>query len=438
MLHTQSRPDTSAVRSGGRALGSLLILMALLSACVSIPRRPAPPLLIDRVAPVGFRPDIRFLSIDGAYVLTHLSANVRAADAAANGGPLRILALSGGGAAGAFGAGVLYGLQKSGRRPAFQVVTGVSAGALLAPFAFLGPKWDRQLKEAFDGNREHDLLQPRGLGFLFVPGLYRGRPLEELVSRFCTQRLVAAVAARARQGRLLLVATTDLDKEQSVIWNMGAIAERGGADAHRLFCKVLVASASIPGIFPPVLMHVTGGGRSYDEMQVDGGTTLPFFIASEIAEALRIRVSAFRGAHVYVIVNGRLNAYPTTTPMKPMAVLLRSVAAASMSASRRALEESAEFARRNDMRFRFTYLPATFRYGGSLDFKFANMNSLFEFGSRCAQSGRIWSTLLQAIVKGQRAASAPPKPSDECPGSTIAVTPRNGPAGARLILAASR
>ena len=419
-------------------LGLLLIITSLVSACVSISRRPAPPLLIDRVAPVGFRPNIRFLSIDGSYVLTHLSANMRAADAAAEAGTLRILALSGGGAAGAFGAGVLYGLQEAGRRPVFQVVTGVSAGALLAPFAFLGPGWDPELKEAFDGNREHDLLQPRFFGALFKSGLYRGRPLDDLVNQFCTQRLVAAVAARAREGGLLLVATTDLDKEQSVIWNMGAIAERGGIAARRLFCKVLVASASIPGIFPPVLMHVTGDGRSYDEMQVDGGTTLPFFIASEIAEALQLHFSAFRGAHVYVIVNGRLNAFSRTTPMRPIAVLLRSVAAASMSASRRALEESAEFAWRNHMQFRFTYLPATFRYGGSLDFKFTNMNSLFEFGRECAQSSRIWSTLLQAIVMGQRAAVAQPKPSSECPGSAVAVPPGSGRAEARLILAASR
>ena len=361
---------------------------------------------------------MRFLSSDRDYLVEHLNGVVRSLSAVADGKPIRILALSGGGAGGAFGAGALYGLARAGRRPEFQVVTGVSAGALLAPFAFLGPTWDRQLKEAFDSHRTEHLLRPRPwLGFLFHPGIYSRGPLVALVDHFVTRRLVRAVAAQARLGRLLLVATTDLDKQESVIWNMGMIAEQGGEPARKLFRQVLVASASIPGVFPPVLIRVTGDGRSYDEMHVDGGTTLPFFVASDVAEVLPLRLPELRNARVFVIVNGQLSTYPKTTAQKPMAVLSRSFSAALMHASRRALVLSAVLARHFGMRFRFTYLPMSFPDHGSLNFKYANMHELFAYGVRCAESGQLWTTLDQAIDEGQRGATRLPLISYQCPAA---------------------
>jgi hypothetical protein len=329
---------------------------------------------------------------------------------------IHILALSGGGAAGSFGAGALYGLAKAGRLPPFQVVTGVSAGALLAPFAFLGPRWDPELKQAFDGPRADHLLRRRPwLTFLFRPGFYRGKPLEKLVSHFVTPHMIQAVALAAEKGRLLLVGTTDLDKEEPVIWNMGMIAEHGGRAARKLFIQVLVASASIAGIFPPVLIHVEGDGRSYDEMQVDGGTTMPFFITSEIAQVTPLNLPAFKGARVYVIINGQLDAFTKTVAQTPLAVLSRSYSASMMSASRQTLALSAEFARRYDMRLRFTFLPMTFAYGGSLDFGYPNLHGLFAYGARCARTNRLWTTLSQAIDAGERAASELPRHSAACP-----------------------
>ena len=393
-----------------------ILLGAVLGACAT-PRLPAPPKLIDQVSPPGFPRDVRFLSNDRDYLVTHLNRAVRSLSAATHGGPIRILALSGGGAGGAFGAGALYGLAHSGQRTDFQVVTGVSAGALLAPFAFLGPSWDPQMKDAFDSHRTEHLLRPRPwLGFLFHPGIYSRGPLVALVSHFVTDRMIRAVAAQSRKGRLLLVATTDLDKQESVIWNMGLIAQHGGAAARELFVKVLVASASIPGVFPPVIIRVQGGGKTYDEMHVDGGTTLPFFVASNIADVLPLHLPQLEGAKVYVIVNGQLSTYPNTTLQEPMAVLSRSFSAALMHASRRALVLAAVFARHFGMRFRFSYLPMTYPFEGSLDFHYANMHRLFNYGMRCAEAGRIWTTLNQAIDEGQRAATQLPKVSYECPG----------------------
>jgi len=169
-----------------------------------------------------------------------------------------------------------------------------------------------------------------------------------------TERLVKAVADESAKGGALLVATTDLDKQESVIWDLGAIARQGGEAARVLFRDVLVASASIPGLFPPVLIHVEGGGASYDEMHVDGGTTLPFFVATEIAQILPREFERLRGARVFVLVNGQLGARPQTTRERPVAVLSRSFSAGLMHASRRSLELSAAFAERHGMQFRFS------------------------------------------------------------------------------------
>ena len=418
-----SLPRVIARRASWRG-GIVLVLGGLLAACAT-PRLAAPPMLIAQVAPPGFPRSVRFLSSDRAYLREHLDSTVQTLRAAAGAEPIHILALSGGGAGGAFGAGALYGLERVGKRPTFQVVTGVSAGALLAPFAFLGPSWDAQMKEAFDSHRVDHLLQTRPwLGFLFHPGIYRDGPLVELVDHFVTPRLIRAVADQARQGRLLLVATTDIDKQESVIWNMGLIAEHGGPAARKLFAQVLVASASIPGVFPPVIIRVRGNGKTYDEMHVDGGTTLPFFVASNLVDILPMHLPQLQGAKVYVLVNGQLSTYPQTTPEKPMAVLSRSFSAALMHASRRALLLAAIFARHFGMHFQFSYLPMSYPDQGALDFNFANMHRLFDYGMRCAESGRIWTTLHQAIDEGQRAATRLPQLSYQCPAAVTGVSPR--------------
>jgi hypothetical protein len=398
-----------------------LLATLLLAACFTAPRKPAPPVAISQLAPSGFPSTVRFLGIDRDFFLAHADEIERRVRAAAPGGTLNILALSGGGAGGAFGAGALVGLGRLGDRPRFHVVTGVSAGALLAPFAFLGPEWDSELIEAFDSDRAAHLLRPRGLAFLFRPGVYRREPLVELVNHLVTERLVKAVADEASRGGMLLVATTDLDKQEPVIWDLGAIAMQGAEAARVLFRDVLVASASIPGLFPPVLLHVEGAGGSYDEMHVDGGTTLPFFVATEIAQILPRDFEVLHGARVFVLVNGQLGSQPQTTRERPVAVLSRSFSAGLMHSSRRSLELSAAFAQRHGMQFRFSYIPNNYPFQGPLNLKPSAVRALFDYGARCAMAGRLWLSLEQAVDAGQQAATSLPKESSQCP---LAEAPR--------------
>ena len=248
---------------GARALRWALVSGAFaLVGCTALPRRDAPPTLFGSAAPVGFPSEVRFLSTDRASVERKSTAALQRMKSSSKDGTVRALVLSGGGAGGAFGAGALVGLSRRQERPQYDVVTGVSAGALIAPFAFLGSEWDSQLTEAFTSGRGEQ-MSLNGLFALPFGASRRSAALTELVDRYVTPDLVRAVAREAASGRLLWVATTDLDKEETVIWDMGAIAMHGGEPARKLFRDVLVASASIPGVFEPVLIHVQqGGGRT--------------------------------------------------------------------------------------------------------------------------------------------------------------------------------
>ena len=240
------------------------------------------------------------------------------------GKPLIILALSGGGAGGAFGAGAVAGLTRAGTRPSFDVVTGVSAGALVAPYAFLGPSWDAQLLDAFTGDAGDNLLQSRGLGVVFGSSIYSGRPLRQLVEAYVTDEMIRAIAYEAAKGRLLLVATTDVANGEPVVWDLGAIAKNGGSSARTLFCDVLVASASVPGMFPPVIIRVAEKGMNNDQAHVDGAATVPFFVPPALLQSSRSIPGTGRAA-VFVIVDGSLSGGARTTRLTARAILSRSI-----------------------------------------------------------------------------------------------------------------
>ena len=302
---------------------------------------------------------------------------------------LSILALSGGGAGGAFGAGALVGLTKSRARPRFQIVTGVSTGALIAPFAFLGSAWDERLTDAFTGGHSAALLSVRGFTGL-GPGLYRSDPLEALVTRFMAADVVEAVAREHLGGRRLFVATTNLDTQRPVIWDMGAIAAHGGDRAMKLFIYVLTASASLPGLFPPRMMEVEAGGETYQEMHLDGGVCAPLFIAPEdlvLNPAIR---RALRGGGVYAIVNTTLDTVDRVTPLGAMPIAVRSFETMLRFSYRAAVQSASAFCERHDLSFKSASIPNDYAGSNMLKFDQAVMLAIFERGVRLAEAGELW------------------------------------------------
>ncbi|MBS0373702.1 MAG: patatin-like phospholipase family protein [Proteobacteria bacterium] len=364
--------------------------------CAGVSRRAAPPVVAEATAPVGFPADVRMASLDWRGVDSGAPIAWQQLREASRDGRIHVLALSGGGAGGAFGAGALIGLTRRGDRPRFEIVTGVSTGALLAPFAFLGPSWDAQLQDAFRGTHRAALLRPRTLDLLFRPGVYRGEELARLVDEFVTADLLRAVAKEAATGRLLLVATTDLDKEEPVIWNLGAIAGIGTEAARRLFRDVLVASSSIPGLLPPVVMTVGDGRALYDEMHVDGANSLPFFVLPEAVLLAGAPRDLLTGGEIYVLINGQVTGLPHTTPARTLPIVSRSIAAGMRHFSRSQLALTAEFAAQHGMQLRFATLPIDFPAVKALDFRASNTAPLYDYGFSCAERGLLWTTMDQA------------------------------------------
>jgi hypothetical protein len=238
------------------------------------------------------------------------------------------------------------------------------------------------------------------------PGVYKNEPLVEFVDRFVTVEMIKEVANQATLGRLLLVATTDLDKEETVIWDMGQIAAQGGEVAHNLFRDVLVASASIPAVFAPIIIHVENEGARYDEMHIDASATVPFFIAPALAYVLPLDPNGLKGSNIYVIINGQLGAIPQTTTVDTISILSRSFSAVLQHRARTEIALTSEFAQKYRMNLMLTAIPVGYPFHGPLDFSKSASLELFNFGADCAQKGRIWTTFEQAVTLDKNDISA--------------------------------
>ena len=248
----------------------------------------------------------------------------------------------------------------------------------------------------------------------------RSAALTALVDHYITPDLLSAVATEAASGRLLWVATTDLDKEETVIWDMGAIAARGGEPARKLFRDVLVASASIPGVFTPVLIRVQEGGVLYDEMHVDGNASTSLFVAPVAAYFALLDQPSLKGARVYVLINGQIIEAPETTPHKLGPIMARTFAVALKHMAREQVVGVNQFAEKYGMSVQSTYLPFDYHKYSSADFRASAMRPLFDYGARCAESGRLWTTMdeTMATVAGATPAAKRTQPVDqavECP-----------------------
>ncbi|MFZ0009700.1 MAG: patatin-like phospholipase family protein [Steroidobacteraceae bacterium] len=377
---------SAATLATTRAL--LLGAMATLTGCASL--GPELPTVTADEAYLEVRPGIRTLDADGRFEVLPSSVVAQRLQARLGNQRISILALSSGGATGAFGAGALAGLTRSATRPEFSVVTGVSAGALLAPLAFLGPQWDAEMTAIYTGDATHDLLRRHVLAGLFGSSVYSGAPLRRLIERYADERLIAAVAAQSARGRLLLVATTEFATGEPVIWDLSSVALNGGPDATRLFRSILLASASVPGMFPPVLIRVRTADGPRDELHVDGGVTVPFFVAPAPQDLPPSGVAS-QPPLVRIIIDGRLRDFPYTAHANAYSIFRRSVSAGLNNMTRTTLEWAVEASRRRGISIEYAAIPPSYPLlQDAFDFNPEGQRALFEYASSCAQAGRLW------------------------------------------------
>ena len=391
-------------------------VIALVAGCASLgPQLPTS--TADELESDSVTFGVRTLVDNGEFELLSSVEVARRLRAALGERPLSILALSSGGASGAFGAGALAGLTRSGTRPEFTVVTGVSSGALVAPFAFLGPSWDEEMTGIFTTGETDGLLKSRGLGAVFGSSVYSGEPLRRLIARYADDAMIAAIAAEAAKGRLLLVATTDINSGEPVIWDLGSIGLHGHENAKPLIQTLLLASASVPGMFPPVTVRFPSQGKMRTETHVDGGVTLPFFIAPAPEDLPQAAAAGPQSTIVRVIIDGPLRNLPRPIRANAFSIFSRSLSAGLSHVTRAQLEATVDAVRQRGISLEYAAIPASYPVRGAFDFGPDAQRSLFEFAAGCAAAGRLWLRAPagsgERIAERRAASESPICPADD-------------------------
>jgi predicted acylesterase/phospholipase RssA len=361
----------------------LALCAALLAACASVERIPYTQ-QEQELAVIPGIPQARAWADDPAIARRPML------DPRARETPI-ILALSGGGADGAFGAGLLNGWTQRGDRPKFTIVTGASAGALIAPFAFLGPQYDSVLADVFSSGAFEGFLKFQGVRGLLGTGLFEAAPLRQLIAKHVTPDVIEAIAREYRAGRRLYIVSTQLDAQRTAIWDMGAIASSVDPRAPELFRQVIEASASIPGIFAPVLIDVEAQGRRFQEMHVDGGIITNILLVPEaMLVANRPIMPAGVRPRIYVILNSKLGPYFDVVPASTVRIAVRSFETSVRANTRNTLLASYEFIRRRGWTLSLASIDDSFPSQASAGFDTAYMKGLFEFGVEQGRTGAAW------------------------------------------------
>lgn len=379
-----------------------IISLVLLAGCSSIPRNAVPESLTDESKLISLE-NVRFYGDappeDARQVVR------KKVDQSIAGRPdewnedriidVNLLIITGGGADGAYGAGLLNGMTDGKNRLDFEVVTGVSTGALIAPFAFLGPEYDSVIKDLYTKSSTKDIIQQKSaLVGLFSNALSSSKPLQELIARNITMEFMEKVAHEYKIGRRLFVGTTNLDAQRPVIWNMGEIATHNNTAALELFRKVLLASASIPAAFPSVKFEVEANGKMFEELHVDGGVTnnaffLPIRVGlGEYLKELGLRVRPT----MYVLRNS--SSEPAWNPVenKTLTIAKRSIDTLVKSATTGDLHKLYTFTQINGIGFRVTSVPSSFKQKSTELFDPLYMGKLYDLGYSIGLNGVTWDT----------------------------------------------
>jgi predicted acylesterase/phospholipase RssA len=397
-------------RAWQHAIVALIVALAT-SACGTLPRNPVPIDAIYSAEVPGF-PGVRAwageVSADFQADLVQSMRDERQAAFPVDENRLLVrngLSLSGGGSNGAFGAGFLVGWTESGTRPDFKLVTGISTGALIAPFAFLGAPYDAALTAVYTSISTDDILKRRSVFKILgkSDSLATSGPLRYLVESYITSDMLRAIANKHDAGHRLYIGTTNIDAQRLVIWNMGQIAKHGSPEALRLFHDVLVASSSIPVLFPPVFFNVEVDRQAFDEMHADGGTMVQAFFYAGTVDLVAARNEAhgpgFRpGGGLYIIRNGSFNVEAEQVERDTMAIMIRAFDTMIKTAAVGDLYRMYAFAQRDGVSFNFVDLPDSYVSQSEEMFDQAEMTRLFEIGKRLARSEKPWANMLPGFL----------------------------------------
>jgi predicted patatin/cPLA2 family phospholipase len=318
-----------------------------------------------------------------------------------------LLAISGGAEDGAFGAGLLVGWSDAGTRPVFDLVTGVSSGALIAPFAFLGREHDGQLRDIFTKYGRKDIFAYNVHGLIEGSAIADDSPLAKLIEKYVDEAFLLEIAKARLRGRILLIGTTNLDTQRPVLWDMGRVAMSNNPGALALFRKILLASATLPGVFPPVRIQVKVGGRSYDELHVDGGVTRQVFIAPSIFSLVSHDERPRRPVtkpRLYVIRNGKIDPEWQSVRENVVSITQRSISTLIKNQGIGDLYRIYSITKASGVDFNLASIPADFTETSDEPFDQKYMIALFNRGYDLASHGYSWVKAPPGMELGLQAA----------------------------------
>lgn len=378
------------------AVAAAVLGALVLAGCAEMPRNAVPEPLVNVAAVPGYG-KIRYWGDDADSIGRSAIVTEARESGRRPGSDWNFLAISGGGSNGAFGAGLVTGWTANGTRPQFDIVTGVSTGSLTAPFAFLGPGYDPQLTRAYTDVSSTSIYKREGLsGILHLGGLVDDAPLRKLVDGFVTDAMVADIARAHLSGRRLLIGSSNIDAERPVVWDIGAIATSGVPGRRELIVDVLVASASIPGLFPPARIQVVADGVAYDELHVDGGAANESFLfpPNFTAADLDLWTDNARNRRAFIIRNGKVTPEYSVVKPRVLPVVEKSVDMLIKSQGVGDLYRLHNTARNAGMQFNAIWIPGSFTMVEPKPFDQGYMRAVYALGRQlAAQPGGIpWST----------------------------------------------
>jgi predicted acylesterase/phospholipase RssA len=376
----------------------LFLTVLTLSACSTLERKAAVPASDLTRAQIAGMQSSRYLIATSAGINNFVDdvnrLNQRLSKTVLD-GKSNYLSLSGGGDNGAFGAGLLVGWTEQGTRPEFNLVTGISTGALIAPFAYLGKDYDPVLTEVYTKVKPSDIFKSRGfLSGFFGDGLADTSPLFQLISKHVTAEFLKKVANEYNnRGRWLLIGTTNIDAGTPVIWNMGQIASVGTPESLELFRKILLASASIPAAFPPVMFDFMIDGKEFQEMHVDGGATTQVFLYPGAAanRAKEIGVKRNTNRQAYIIRNARLDVDWQQTERRTLSIAGRAISQLIQSQGLGDLYRIYNITQDDRVGFNLAYIGSDFSFPHVEEFDTKYMQALYDYGYQRARKGYEWS-----------------------------------------------
>ena len=394
------------------ALFSTALFLFVIQGCITPKRLPAVPDSLTTNAVIPGIPKAR-IWVHSPQVMDNLLeyiverrsvANRELSRKGLNQGTLpaqNFLAISGGGDKGAFSAGLLVGWSDAGNRPSFDVVTGISTGALIAPFVFIGPEYDQTLKTIYTNIGPKNIFKKRYLlDALFDDALRDSTPLWNLVEEYVNEELLERIAEKYHKGPSLFVATTDLDACLPVFWNMGEIAASSDPNSLELFRKILLASASIPAVFPPVMIDVEVDGVSYQEMHVDGSASSQVFLfPASLGDMLRDKgLWIDREMTAYIIRNARLDPNWASVDRRIFSIMGRAISSLIQTHGIGDLHRIYYNAKLNDMNFNLAFIGPEFDMEHKEDFDTEYMRALFDYAYQLAREGYPWQKAPPDLV----------------------------------------